>query len=132
MAIENVLLAMGITDNVYSGDKTEKAIAILADFGITGNKAKRKVTHLSGGEQQRVAIARAVSTQVQILLADEPTGNLDQETSDYIAQCFKTLAHDMGKCVIVVTHDPRVAELSDQVFRLDSRTHSLSTVEVLL
>lgn len=131
-AIENVLLAMGITDNVYSGDKTEKAIAILADFGITGNKAKRKVTHLSGGEQQRVAIARAVSTQVQILLADEPTGNLDQETSDYIAQCFKTLAHDMGKCVIVVTHDPRVAELSDQVFRLDSRTHSLSTVEVLL
>ena len=131
-AIENVLLAMGITDNVCSGNKEEKAKAILADFGLTGNKAKRKVIHLSGGEQQRVAIARAVSTQVKILLADEPTGNLDQETSDYIAQCFKTLAHDMGKCVIVVTHDPRVAELSDRILRLDSRTHSLLQKEEIL
>jgi putative ABC transport system ATP-binding protein len=73
---------------------------------------------LSGGEQQRVAIARALSYDPKIVLADEPTGNLDGETQDEIMQIFKDLAHKEEKCVIIVSHSPDVAKQADEVFEL--------------
>ena len=74
--------------------------------------------HLSGGEQQRVAIARALSYGPSIIVADEPTGNLDLATQDDIMGIFRTLAHDGHRCVIIVTHSPEVAKTSDEVFEL--------------
>ena len=70
---------------------------------------------LSGGEQQRVAIARALASGTELILADEPTGNLDTENSRNIVEILRSLAHDENRCVIVVTHDPTVAELADRV-----------------
>lgn len=124
-AAENVQVAMGITDNSIPGDKQKISYLILEDFGISSTKADRQVKKLSGGEQQRVAIARAVSTQTECFLADEPTGNLDQETSQYIVEIFQRLAHELKKCVIVVTHDRMIANRSDVIFELDSSTHRL-------
>ena len=74
-----------------------------------------RILHLSGGEQQRVSITRALSYDPQIILADEPTGNLDLATQNDIMGIFKDLAHAEGKCVIIVTHSPEVAAQSDEV-----------------
>lgn len=73
---------------------------------------------LSGGQQQRVAIARALASKAPILLADEPTGNLDEDTANEIIDIFQSLAHEQGKCVIVVTHSRELAEQADVVLRL--------------
>jgi putative ABC transport system ATP-binding protein len=79
------------------------------------------VLKLSGGEQQRVAIARTLSYNPAVILADEPTGNLDLETQNGIIQVFQELAHKEGKCVIIVTHSPSVAEMSDVVYELAAK-----------
>lgn len=123
-ALENVRVAMGITDNKMPSDMTTQALELLESVGIDSNKAKRRVNKLSGGEQQRVAIARALSTNVDIILADEPTGNLDNQTSVTIVDLLKELAHKRNKCVIVVTHDEKVAKESDKILRLYSHTQS--------
>lgn len=115
-AFENVMLAMGIANKA---DAIE-AMKLLKSVGIDEEKANRKVTHLSGGEQQRVAIARAVVGDVEVILADEPTGNLDRETSQKIVEIFKELAHKQNKCVIIATHSTEVAEQSDVVLKLDA------------
>lgn len=73
---------------------------------------------LSGGQQQRVAIARALSYEPEIILADEPTGNMDRQTQREIMDIFKRLAHEEQKCVILVTHSPEVAKASDEVYEL--------------
>ena len=73
---------------------------------------------LSGGEQQRVAIARALTSGSEIILADEPTGNLDSENSRIIIEIMQKLAHENDRCVIIVTHDPAVAEAADVVLRM--------------
>ena len=73
---------------------------------------------LSGGEQQRVAIARALATGSEIILADEPTGNLDSKNSKNIVESLQSLAHDENKLVIIVTHDPAVAEAADMVMNM--------------
>ncbi|HSR04635.1 MAG TPA: ATP-binding cassette domain-containing protein, partial [Proteiniclasticum sp.] len=78
----------------------------------------RRVLKLSGGEQQRVAIARALSYNPSIIIADEPTGNLDGETEAQVLKILKNLAHNENKCVIVVTHSEKVADESDVVYRL--------------
>jgi putative ABC transport system ATP-binding protein len=91
---------------------------LLAAVDITQEKYKRFPANLSGGEQQRVAIARALSTGAHVLLADEPTGNLDSENSRNIVRILKSLAHDKAYCVIIVTHDMAVAEASDRVYRM--------------
>lgn len=120
-ALENVMVATSITDNPMPQNQKEHALELLAKVEIDETKAKRKVTHLSGGEQQRVAIARAIATNVGIILADEPTGNLDHESSQKIVEIFKKLAHEENKCVIVVTHSKDVADESDVVLKLDTR-----------
>ncbi len=112
-AIENVLIPMYITDNKYSSNREEIAYNLLDYIGIVKSKAVRPVVKLSGGEQQRVAIARALSTNVDIILADEPTGNLDDSMELEIVEILKNLAHEHQKCVIVVTHSEKVASISD-------------------
>ncbi len=117
--LENVLVAMSITDNEMTRDTTEIAYNLLDYIGINKVKADRLVNQLSGGEQQRIAIARALATNVDIILADEPTGNLDVGMEEEIVTIFKELASIHNKCVIVVTHSREIAEQSDQIFYLN-------------
>ncbi|MDR2832757.1 MAG: ABC transporter ATP-binding protein [Streptococcaceae bacterium] len=117
-AVENVLVAMSITDNELPSDNKEIAYNLLDYIGITKEKANRLVNQLSGGEQQRVAIARALATNVDIILADEPTGNLDEGMEQEIVDIFKSLAKEHGKCVIVVTHSNEIAKQSDEILYL--------------
>lgn len=114
-AVENVLVAMNITTNQIPEETKEVAYNLLDFIGITRSKADRLVTMLSGGEQQRVAIARALSTNVDVILADEPTGNLDEEMEAEIINIFQHLAHDHQKCVIVVTHSQEIAKQADKI-----------------
>lgn len=117
-AAENVMVAMSITDNKLPENQKEVAYNLLDYIGITKGKADRLVNQLSGGEQQRVAIARALSTNVDIILADEPTGNLDEEMEQEIVNIFKRLADEHNKCVIVVTHSNEIASQSDKTYYL--------------
>ncbi|MGN1344780.1 MAG: ATP-binding cassette domain-containing protein, partial [Traorella sp.] len=98
----------------------EDAYQFLESVGIDKETSNRSVNQLSGGEQQRVAIARALSTDISILMADEPTGNLDKETGKTIVDIFKRLAHEENKCIIVVTHSDLIANQSDVVLKLDT------------
>ena len=117
-AVENIVLSMDIAGIKGSEkQKKENARALLQSVGISGEEADRRVLKLSGGQQQRVAIARALSYNPDVLLADEPTGNLDEQTQDEILAILKDLAAQ-GKCVIVVTHSPAVAAAADEVYRL--------------
>ena len=117
-AAENIQVAMSITDNKLPDDKTSVAYNLLEYIGITRERADRTVNKLSGGEQQRVAIARALATNVDVILADEPTGNLNDEMEDEIVKTFKQLAHKDNKCVIVVSHSNRIAKEADEVIML--------------
>lgn len=94
---------------------------ILLDFGLSKEDINRNVLQLSGGQQQRVAIARALVSDVPIILADEPTGNLDEETADDIIKVLQDSAHKEGKCVIVVTHSKHLAKQADLVLELRKR-----------
>ena len=113
-AVENVMLAMSETDNELPKDKKNVAYNLLERFGIVRSKADRMVGQLSGGEQQRVSIARSLASNVNLIFADEPTGNLDTATEVEIINIFKELAEEYGKTIIVVTHSNQVAEMSDQ------------------
>ena len=113
-ALENVLLAMSETDNRIPKDRKNVAYNLLERFGIVRSKADRMVNQLSGGEQQRVAIARSLASNVDLIFADEPTGNLDTATEKEIISIFKELSHDFGKTIIVVTHSDTVSAMSDQ------------------
>ena len=115
-ALENVILSMNISKCKFK-NKKKIAMELLEKVGLDADEAHRRVLKLSGGQQQRVAIARALSYNPNIILADEPTGNLDKETQDEILKIFHTLA-DEGKCVILVTHSPDVAKESDVVYEL--------------
>ncbi|AIK35961.1 MULTISPECIES: ABC transporter ATP-binding protein [Bacillus] len=119
-ALQNVLTAMEIT-GVQVKNKKERALELLEKVGLTEVEAKRNVLQLSGGQQQRVAIARALSCNVDILIADEPTGNLDEETAKEIIDLFQKLAHQENKCVIVVTHSQEVAKQSDRAIYLSKK-----------
>lgn len=112
-AVDNVLNVMHITNNPLPKPYKQTALNLLNEFGIVPSKAERSVLKLSGGEQQRVAIARSLATNVDLILADEPTGNLDSETEREIIKIFVSLAKDFGKCVIIVTHSNRIAKYSD-------------------
>ena len=115
-ALENVILSMDVSGGKIK-DKAEKALALLDSVGLDEDEANRRVLKLSGGQQQRVAIARALSYDPDIILADEPTGNLDRDTQKEIMDIFRALA-DQGKCVILVSHSPEVADLCDERYEL--------------
>ncbi|WP_322202914.1 ATP-binding cassette domain-containing protein [Acutalibacter intestini] len=91
---------------------------ILEGVGLTEEECKRNVLKLSGGQQQRVAIARALASDTKVILADEPTGNLDEDTAAEIISILKECAHEMNKCVIIVTHSNDLAKQADTIFRL--------------
>lgn len=110
-ATENVVLSMNIA-GMKDKKKTEIAHELLAKVEIEPEEFNRRVLKLSGGQQQRVAIARALAYNPQIILADEPTGNLDTDTQNEIMKIFRKLA-DEGRCVIIVTHSPDVAKTAD-------------------
>ena len=93
-------------------------------FGIVESKANRSISKLSGGEQQRVAIARALASNVDLILADEPTGNLDTDTEKEIIKLFKTLTDEYKKTIIVVTHSQEVSKMCDLRLKLDNGTIS--------
>ena len=91
---------------------------ILEKVGLTHKEMKRNVLKLSGGQQQRVAIARALASEAPVLLGDEPTGNLDEETANSIINILKDCSHRMNKCVVIVTHSKDLAKQADVVLRL--------------
>ena len=105
------------TENVSLTSKLPP-LPILERLGLTKEESKRNVLKLSGGQQQRVAIARALASEAPVILADEPTGNLDEDTAQDITDILKESAHKMNKCVVVVTHSNELAKQADVVFRL--------------
>ena len=116
-AIENIILSMDIS-KVKVLDKKKKALELMKSVGLDESFADRRVLKLSGGEQQRIAIARSLSYNPEIILADEPTGNLDKDTEDEILKIFESLAHKENKCVIIVTHSKNVCDNVDVVYEL--------------
>ena len=103
--------------NVHQNDKEVRAIELLEKVGLDQNQIHRRILKLSGGQQQRVAIARALSYGPKIILADEPTGNLNQDTRDEIMDIFDNLKQQ-GKCIIIVTHSKEVVQRTDKVYAL--------------
>ena len=115
-ALENVVLSMDVA-GYKTKNKKQRAIELLQSVGLDEDEANRRVLKLSGGQQQRVAIARALSYNPDIILADEPTGNLDTETQNEIMNIFRELTKQ-GKCVILVSHSPDVAAMCDERYEL--------------
>ena len=113
---ENVSLSMDIA-NFNVNDKKQYVYDLLESVGLDSEQANSRILKLSGGQQQRVAIARALSYQPEVILADEPTGNLDGETEAEIIKILRDLANQ-GKCVIIVTHTPAVAKAADHIYDL--------------
>ena len=119
-ASENIILSMDI-NGLKKVNKKERALELLKSVGLGKKHENRRVLKLSGGEQQRVAIARSLSYNPQIIIADEPTGNLDKETENEILKIFSDLAHKENKCVIIVTHSDNVCKSCDEVYSLKSK-----------
>ncbi|KKY01469.1 MULTISPECIES: ABC transporter ATP-binding protein [Paraclostridium] len=118
-AKENILLSMNIS-NSKQENKDKYIDGLLQDVGIDSDKVNRKILNLSGGEQQRIGIARALSHNPDIIIADEPTGNLDNETEEKIMDILVSLAHKHNKCVIIVTHSKKVCSYLDEIWGLKS------------
>ncbi|MBQ8929394.1 MAG: ABC transporter ATP-binding protein [Oscillospiraceae bacterium] len=115
--MENVCYPMELI-GLDKKEARERAAQFLFRVGITREQFRRFPANLSGGEQQRVAIARSLASGARIILADEPTGNLDGANTERILEILMSLAHDDGYCVIVVTHDMEVAGKADVVYRM--------------
>jgi len=120
-AIENVCFPMEAL-GVSRKEAEERAKELLEAVGIWGGKEHRYPANLSGGEQQRVAIARALSTGAKVILADEPTGNLDTANGQAVVDILQRLAHNQGYCVVIVTHNPEIADVADQVMKMRDGT----------
>lgn len=116
-AIENIMLSMDIS-KVKVKNKREKALELMKSVGLSEEHANRKILKLSGGEQQRIAIARSLSYNPKIIIADEPTGNLDKDTENEILKIFENLAKKENKCIIIVTHSQNVCDKVDVVYEL--------------
>lgn len=126
-ALDNVLTAMAICQS-QQADHRSYALANLEKVGITEELAHKKVTQLSGGQQQRVAIVRALCCEHNLIVADEPTGNLDEKTSQEIVRLFQEIAHQQNKCIILVTHEREVAKACDVVYELKHQAFQLTDV----
>jgi len=127
-ALQNITTAMEIT-GAKVDNRRAYAIEMLKKVGINEKQAHQKVLTLSGGQQQRVSIARALCCQSDLIVADEPTGNLDEDTAGEIIELFLDLAHKEGKCVIVVTHDNNLSKVSDVNIRLSKGGITVSNTE---
>ncbi len=127
-ALQNITTAMEITGTKVDNRKAY-AMEMLNKVGINEKQAHQKVLTLSGGQQQRVSIARALCCQSDLIVADEPTGNLDEDTAKEIIDLFLDLAHKEGKCVIVVTHDNNLSKVSDVNIRLSKGGITVSNTE---
>jgi len=116
-AVYNITLSMNISESGIKERPAKKqaAYALLEKVGIDRETANRKILKLSGGEQQRVGIARALSHSPDVIIADEPTGNLDPETEQAVLEILSRLAHEDNKCVIIVTHSENVTAIADEV-----------------
>ena len=116
-AVYNITLSMNISESAVKerGAKKSFAYTLLGKVGIDRETADRKILKLSGGEQQRVGIARALSHDPDVIIADEPTGNLDVETEKAVLEILSRLAHEDNKCVIIVTHSENVTAIADEV-----------------
>lgn len=119
-AYQNVSSALEIS-GVKTADKRAFIIESLKSVGITEDLIHKKIAQLSGGQQQRVAIVRAMITGADIIVADEPTGNLDEETGREMIALFEKIAHEQDKIVILVTHDKDIAKRSDVTYELKDR-----------
>ncbi|MCL2497376.1 MAG: ATP-binding cassette domain-containing protein [Symbiobacteriaceae bacterium] len=119
-ALYNITLSMSISESKIKGRQAKKqaAYALLAKMGLDRETSHRKILELSGGEQQRVGIARALAHNPDVIIADEPTGNLDAETEQAVLAIFTRLAHEEGKCVIIVTHSESVTAIADEVLSI--------------
>ncbi len=116
-ALENVMIPLEFT-GIPAHDQKDKAAKLLVQVGLDENKQKRKPGRLSGGEQQRVAIARALANRPKLILADEPTGNLDSATGKVIIKLLKDLAKSENTTIVAVTHDDGIAAEAELTFRL--------------
>ncbi|HEY8890474.1 MAG TPA: ABC transporter ATP-binding protein [Clostridium sp.] len=116
-AIENVLMPQNIRNFFYGRKTREKAKELLELVGLPTVK-RNKVYNLSGGEQQRVAIARALMNNPKIILADEPTGNLDSQNSEHIYNLFRDINKELGTTFIIITHDERIAKQTDRIIEI--------------
>jgi putative ABC transport system ATP-binding protein len=116
-AIENVMLPMEFA-RLGTEERKKRAISLLEQVGLEGDKQNRKPGRLSGGEQQRVAIARALANKPSLILADEPTGNLDEQTGKMIFDLLHTLSRSENTTIVAVTHDLGIAGRTDVTFRL--------------
>lgn len=116
-AIQNIMLPLAISEGRFRGAHRQRAQEVLDEVGL-GDRANEQVSRLSGGQQQRIAIARALVKRPPLVLADEPTGNLDTETAAEVFNLMRrrSRAHDIA--CLFVTHDPNMAERCDRVFRL--------------
>jgi len=121
-AVYNVTLSMKISESIIRERQAKKdyAYTLLEKVGIDRDTADRKILELSGGQQQRVGIARALSHDPDVIIADEPTGNLDAETEKSVLEILSRLAHEDNKCVIIVTHSENVTDIADEVIVIES------------
>ena len=120
-ALENITLAMDISKEKIT-NKKDKALQLMQKVGLDESYANRKILKLSGGEQQRIAIARSLSYDAKMIVADEPTGNLDKDTENDIMSILKDLAKKDNKCIIIVTHSENVCKQVDTVYELKKKT----------
>lgn len=127
-AVDNVIVAMEISNTKH---KKYRQIALerLARVGIDEALAKKQVTKLSGGQQQRVAIVRAICCEHQLIVADEPTGNLDEVSSKEIVHLFQEIAHEQDRCIIIVTHELEVAKNCDEIYELKNKEFAKITFD---
>ena len=117
-ALENVMLPMEFA-HITKTHRKERASELLEQVGISGDKQRRRPGRLSGGEQQRVSIARALANDPSLILADEPTGNLDSATGEMIFDLLHRLSRTEKTTIVVVTHDLEIAGKTDSTYRLN-------------
>jgi lipoprotein-releasing system ATP-binding protein len=116
-AQENVMIPMRKLGQLSDANMRERASELLGAVGL-GDKLRRPSRHLSGGEQQRVAIARSLANDPRVILADEPTGNLDTANSDRAFELLRNLVHERGKALLLATHNPAIAEACDWIHEM--------------